>query len=66
MKSIVKKNLFELGILKSKVHFTGSDDSPPAAEVESGTFLSFELHKELLLMQREIKRLELEEQRLSE
>ncbi len=67
MKHILRENLFELGVLQSRPHVGAVVDAAGASAsvVGSHSELTFEQRKELLLLQAGIKRLELEERRLS-
>lgn len=58
MKNNLKENVFELGVLQSKVHAVGSGlDTINAAGIVGAvvsTGLTFEQHRKLLLLQMEI------------
>ncbi|KAK0152175.1 hypothetical protein N1851_006449 [Merluccius polli] len=68
VKNILKENLLEAGVLQPKLYAGGSGVDTAdvsVSEVGVSTGLTFEQHKELLLLQVEIKKLELEERRVS-
>ncbi|KAK0131567.1 hypothetical protein N1851_033742 [Merluccius polli] len=68
VKNILKENLLEAGVLQPKLYADGSGVDTAdvsVSEVGVSTGLTFEQRKELLLLQVEIKNLELEERRVS-